>query len=639
MIGDVASDYIQIRTLQAQIAIARDNVVKQKAALDIARDRFKGGATSELDVFQAENVLGQTEAAIPQLTAQLQQAENALAVLLGMPPASIDGAARRFARASPRRRATSRSASPPICSGGVPTCARPSSRPRRRARKVGIAAADLYPAFSLGGALGTLVSTTNGNNDRASSSPRRASPSPSARRSAGRCSTTGRSPTRCAPQDAELQALLIDYQNIVLKAQQEVENGLAGFVAGAPAGRLSARQRDGRQQRADHRHRPVPARLARLHHRADRRAEPLSGAEQSRRRRGRRVGRASIAAYRALGGGWQIREGHEFVERRHARGDARPHQLRRHPAAGRPAAAAGARPSRPADVGPTVRPRNGDRREDQPELTQIGQARLVVGTARRARCAGWSGPARAEGELERLWATSGAAASRPRPSGAKRRRRRAGRATPLRSRCRPRRRPIPVVLPKVQAFSDTLVVTGNAAAVNAVKLVARVPGYLEQIHFQDGQIVKKGDLLVHHPAGPVQGPAPAGRGAAPGGDRSRATTPRLEVGRYTALLKQHAASQVEVDHWVFEEKTRRGEHPGGPGAGGARQAQPRLHRGPGAVRRPDGPAPHRPEEHGRRRRRAAGARRDHAARPDLRRRQHQLAAGAADPRTTSISGG
>ena len=38
-------------------------------------------------------------------------------------------------------------------------------------------------------------------------------------------------------------------------------------------------------------------------------------------------------------------------------------------------------------------------------------------------------------------------------------------------------------------------VTGNAAAVNAVKLVARVEGYLDKIHYEDGQFVKKGDLL------------------------------------------------------------------------------------------------------------------------------------------------
>ena len=54
---------------------------------------------------------------------------------------------------------------------------------------------------------------------------------------------------------------------------------------------------------------------------------------------------------------------------------------------------------------------------------------------------------------------------------------------------------IPVVRPKVQTVSETLEITGNAAAVNQVKLIARVVGFLEQIHFQDGALVRKGDLL------------------------------------------------------------------------------------------------------------------------------------------------
>ena len=54
---------------------------------------------------------------------------------------------------------------------------------------------------------------------------------------------------------------------------------------------------------------------------------------------------------------------------------------------------------------------------------------------------------------------------------------------------------IPVVRPKVQTVSDSLEITGNAAAVNQVKLIARVVGYLDQIHFEDGALVRKGDLL------------------------------------------------------------------------------------------------------------------------------------------------
>ena len=55
--------------------------------------------------------------------------------------------------------------------------------------------------------------------------------------------------------------------------------------------------------------------------------------------------------------------------------------------------------------------------------------------------------------------------------------------------------PVPVAKPKVQSVSDTVEVTGNAASVNEVKLLARVVGYLDSIHFEDGALVRKGDRL------------------------------------------------------------------------------------------------------------------------------------------------
>ena len=55
--------------------------------------------------------------------------------------------------------------------------------------------------------------------------------------------------------------------------------------------------------------------------------------------------------------------------------------------------------------------------------------------------------------------------------------------------------PVPVAKPKVQSVSDTMVITGNAASVAVVKLIARVVGYLDKIHFEDGQLVRKGDKL------------------------------------------------------------------------------------------------------------------------------------------------
>ena len=52
-----------------------------------------------------------------------------------------------------------------------------------------------------------------------------------------------------------------------------------------------------------------------------------------------------------------------------------------------------------------------------------------------------------------------------------------------------------VALPKKQKVDEYVELTGNAQSPNHVDLVARVEGYLQQVHFKDGQIVKKGDLL------------------------------------------------------------------------------------------------------------------------------------------------
>ena len=111
--------------------------------------------------------------------------------------------------------------------------------------------------------------------------------------------------------------------------------------------------------------------------------------------------------------------------------------------------------------------------------------------------------------------------------------------------------PVLVVRPGTQSVADYVEVTGNAAAVNAVKLIARVEGYLEKIHYEDGQFVKKGDLLFtiqqdqyKDQLQQVQAQVLAQQAAL--------LYAKTEVGRYTALVKKDAATQTEVDHWNFE---------------------------------------------------------------------------------------
>ena len=113
---------------------------------------------------------------------------------------------------------------------------------------------------------------------------------------------------------------------------------------------------------------------------------------------------------------------------------------------------------------------------------------------------------------------------------------------------------IPVVRPRVQAVSETLEVTGNAAAVNQVKLIARVVGYLEQIHFDDGALVRKGDLLFTIQKDQYQAQLQQAK-AQLQLQEAALVYAKTEVMRYTQLLKRDAATQVDVDHWNFEQKS------------------------------------------------------------------------------------
>jgi len=110
---------------------------------------------------------------------------------------------------------------------------------------------------------------------------------------------------------------------------------------------------------------------------------------------------------------------------------------------------------------------------------------------------------------------------------------------------------IPVVTPRMQTVADSLTIAGNAAAIDTVRLVARVPGYLERIHFEDGALVRQGDLLFtiqqdQYKAQLRQSEAQLQL------YRAQLTHASAEVARYTALVRRSAATQVEVDNWVYQ---------------------------------------------------------------------------------------
>ncbi len=84
--SEVGREYIELRTTQQRIAVARTNLVLQTETYDILKSRFDSGIGDELAVNQSKYVVDQTLATIPPLLAQEEKLLNAIAVLTGDVP-------------------------------------------------------------------------------------------------------------------------------------------------------------------------------------------------------------------------------------------------------------------------------------------------------------------------------------------------------------------------------------------------------------------------------------------------------------------------------------------------------------------------------------------------------------------------
>lgn len=116
--------------------------------------------------------------------------------------------------------------------------------------------------------------------------------------------------------------------------------------------------------------------------------------------------------------------------------------------------------------------------------------------------------------------------------------------------------PVPKVTvahPSVQNVTDYLTFTGNTAATDSVKLVARVEGYLRQQHFTDGARVKKGATLFTIQQEPYQSQLQQAQ-AQLAAQRAALWHAQTEFKRYGHLEQQGAATQTEVDHWRYEKE-------------------------------------------------------------------------------------
>lgn len=108
--------------------------------------------------------------------------------------------------------------------------------------------------------------------------------------------------------------------------------------------------------------------------------------------------------------------------------------------------------------------------------------------------------------------------------------------------------------PVRQHVTDYLDFTGTTQAVNTVQLRARVEGYLEKVHFRDGDIVKKDQPLFTIQQNTYQARLQQAEGNVLT-QKARLEHAKNELARFTNLFNQKAAAQTEVENWRFERES------------------------------------------------------------------------------------
>jgi len=110
---------------------------------------------------------------------------------------------------------------------------------------------------------------------------------------------------------------------------------------------------------------------------------------------------------------------------------------------------------------------------------------------------------------------------------------------------------VAVVQPIQRTVTDYLELTGNTQAIRTVQLVARVSGYLEKLLFQDGQIVKEGQLLFLIQQNTYQDALRQSE-AQILLQRAQLEYAGTQFIRYSNLLQEKATSQENVDNWRYQ---------------------------------------------------------------------------------------
>ena len=303
--AQTADIYISIRGLQTRLDVARRQVQTQQELLSTINRLYSKGLAAELQVRQAEGALAQVRASIPVLEASLDTAMNALDVMLGTPPGT-----HREELTNVGVNGGIIPAAPQIVSTGSPgdlLRRRPDLivAERRLAAsnaRIGVAIAEYYPKLSLSGLIGSATSVSGGNLFTSGAS-----------QAAGvlglrwRLFDFGRINAQIDLAKGQEAEALAAYRLAVLHAAEDVENAFSALVKREDQASILTQGVDslGRARAASFAayQKGVVSLIEVLQ--AD---ENLLRASDARAQAQTESARAAVAAFKALGGGWQPKE-------------------------------------------------------------------------------------------------------------------------------------------------------------------------------------------------------------------------------------------------------------------------------------------------------------------------------------------
>jgi outer membrane protein, multidrug efflux system len=223
IVAEVALNYVQVRSYQARITTARENVARQSETLDLTRWRAEAGLTSALDVEQSRANLEQTRAQLPTLETGQAETEHSLALLLGLSPGAL-----REELATP----ASIPQAPVRVAVGIPADTlrqRPDVRAAERQAaaaiaRLGEAKAARFPSLRLSGSFGLSDDSLSGLFDATTTtvSVLKSLTAPIFSRASIR--------RQIEIQNAAREQAVISYDQSVLSAMQDVENALVALA-------------------------------------------------------------------------------------------------------------------------------------------------------------------------------------------------------------------------------------------------------------------------------------------------------------------------------------------------------------------------------------------------------------------------